>query len=161
MNPEFSVYLSLGSNIQPEENLSRAVELLRRDIDVYAVAATWETPAVGALGPNYLNTAVAAQTHLEVDELKTGVLRPIEMRLGRIRTADKNAPRPIDLDIVIHNGKIIEPRLWTYAYLALPISELLPDFVNPETGETLAQVAHELRKQVLAVPHPEVFRSYK
>jgi 7,8-dihydro-6-hydroxymethylpterin-pyrophosphokinase len=81
----------------------------------------------------------------------------IERRLGRKRTADKFAPRPIDLDIVLYGehvlGLVIEhsdgqtemiiPARDTlmHAYVALPLADLAPDFVHPLTGETLGQIA--------------------
>jgi len=156
MKPLLPVYISLGSNIEPERNLVRAVEQLRSQMEIQGIATVWETPADGTSGPNFLNTALAAQTPHHPEELKDRVLRPIEVRLGRVRSADKYAPRTIDLDIVLYDRHLIEPRLWSLAYLALPMAELLPDLLQPETGKTLAEVAAELCKTNLAIPHHEI-----
>ncbi len=156
MNPHFPVYLSLGSNIEPRQNLIKAVALLREEMEIVAIATVWETPAVGTAGPNFLNTALAARTSLQPETLKTTILRPIETRLGRVRSADKFAPRPIDLDIVLFDSHVVEPRIWKLAYLALPLAELIPDLLQPETGKTLEEVARELCRTTPAIPHPEI-----
>jgi 7,8-dihydro-6-hydroxymethylpterin-pyrophosphokinase len=76
-----------------------------------------------------------------MDELQAGVLRPIEERLGRVRTDDPNAPRTIDLDILVYDGITIEEGLWEQAHVCIPLSELLPDYTHPLRGETLSAIA--------------------
>ncbi len=141
------VYLGLGSNIQPEENLPRAVALLAERVPVVAVSSVWEAEAVGVEGPPFLNAALACRSPLSAEELKTHLLRPLERALGRIRTADKFAPRPIDLDILIHHGRLIDPDLWRLAYIAVPLAEILPNLRHPASGTRLAEVAARLRAQ--------------
>ena len=41
------VYLSLGSNIQPEINLVRAIELLHEYGEIQKVSSAWESESVG------------------------------------------------------------------------------------------------------------------
>jgi len=76
--------------------------------------------------------------------LKSLVLRRIEMEMGRKRTFNKYAPRPIDLDILIADGQIIEHGLWSRAHLAVPLAELMPDLLDPISGKKLSQIAEEL-----------------
>lgn len=109
--------LLLGSNIQPEENLRRAVELLRQYFVVEKVSAAWETPAVGSDGPDFLNAAVVIHTSLDPWQLKERFLRPLEAQLGRVRTADKNAPRTIDIDIV---SGMLTCWTWMYGNMLMP-----------------------------------------
>jgi 2-amino-4-hydroxy-6-hydroxymethyldihydropteridine diphosphokinase len=151
------VIVSLGSNISPVENLRRAVELLRKELDVQKLASTWETTPVGTTGPNFYNTALLATSPLIPDDLKYTILRPIEVRLGRVRTADKYAPRPIDLDLVVYDDQILDTRLWTLDYLAIPIAELVPDLSNPLTSQPLEEFASRFRALDQAILRPEVF----
>ncbi len=137
-------YIGLGSNIDPANNLSRALEMLARHVIIDEIAHTWETPAVGSRGPNFLNTAAAVRTQLPPSLLKSLVLRRIERELGRVRTTNKNAPRTIDLDILVYEGQVLDPKVWSYAFLAVPLAELLPELRNQETGETLEQAAERL-----------------
>jgi 7,8-dihydro-6-hydroxymethylpterin-pyrophosphokinase len=67
--------------------------------------------------------------------------------LGRVRTENKYAPRTIDLDILVVDGAVCEPQIWSQAFLAIPLSELLPDYLEPETGETLSQVSTRLKRE--------------
>jgi 2-amino-4-hydroxy-6-hydroxymethyldihydropteridine diphosphokinase len=140
---EHCIYISLGSNIRPEVNLPHSVVLLSKFGQVVACSTVWETAPVGTAGPSFLNAVVLLQANYPSTLLKSLVLRRIEIEMGRIRTFNKYAPRPIDLDILIADGLIIEPGLWSRAHLAVPLAELLPDLLNPNTGEKLAQIARE------------------
>ncbi len=143
---EHCIYISLGSNIRPEENLPQSVVLLRKFGQVIAASTVWETSPVGTSGPQFLNAAVLFQGNLPPALLKSLILRRIEIEMGRIRTFYKYAPRPIDLDILIADGQIIEPAIWTRAHLAVPLAEILPDLPHPDWGKSLAQIAQELLK---------------
>jgi len=135
--------LLLGSNIRAEENLRLAVRRLQERTDVLRVSSVWESTAVGSDGPDFLNLAMLVFTPLEAAALKTQVLRPLEAEMGRVRSADKNAPRPIDLDIIVFDGEPVDELLWKYAYRAVPAAELLPD-LRSNSGETLAQASRRL-----------------
>jgi 2-amino-4-hydroxy-6-hydroxymethyldihydropteridine diphosphokinase len=106
--------------------------------------------------PNFLNMAVCIHTALSPAELKQDVLSPLERSLGRVRTADKYAPRTMDLDLTVYDGEVLDSELWRRLYLALCFAELLPDLRHPETGETLAETAERLKQGRLALPHPEL-----
>ena len=56
--------------------------------------------------------------------------------MGRVHTTDKNAPRPIDLDIILFDGLILDPTIWLFAHRAVPIAEIHPD-IHSEAGGTL------------------------
>jgi 2-amino-4-hydroxy-6-hydroxymethyldihydropteridine diphosphokinase len=137
-------YLSIGSNINPEQNIARAIELLREHAPGLRLSTPHETSAVGSSGPNFINLAVCLPTPLDAAELKQQVLRPIENQLGRVRTADKNAPRTMDLDLILFDGQVIDGELWKRYYLAAPLAELLPELKNPQTGESLRETAQRL-----------------
>ncbi len=149
-------YLCLGSNIDPTTHLQKAVELLREQTQVTALSSCWETTAVGSDGPDFLNMAVALWTPLTAETLKTKVLAAIESQLGRVRSDDKNAPRTIDLDIIIFDQQVLDPALWRQVYLALPFSELLPELRHPESGQSLREVAQTLHQHDRAVLRSEL-----
>lgn len=143
-NNPFEGYVGLGSNISPEINLPRALERLREAVKLSRVSSIWETPPVGSTGPDFLNAVALIQTGLSEEELSNQVLKEIEAQLGRIRTPDHNAPRTIDLDILIFNGKIRDDQIWEQAHLALPLSELIPGLIHPRSGESIEEVAARL-----------------
>jgi len=144
MNQISQACLLLGSNIAPEQNIPRAVALLSQHVEVDLTSSIWETPAVGSSGPNFLNAAVLVRTDLQPHQLKSQVLHFIENHLGRIRSQDKYAPRPIDLDIVAWDCQVIDPDVWAYAHAAVPVSQVLPCDTHSTTGESLSQVARRL-----------------
>jgi 2-amino-4-hydroxy-6-hydroxymethyldihydropteridine diphosphokinase len=144
------VYLLLGSNIDPEKNILLALKYLNQTFKIIEVSNTWQTKPVGSSANDFLNTAVKLETILDVDILKEKCLCHIEEMLGRVRQPDKNAPRTIDLDIIIFNGDIIDDSLFRFAHLIIPFSELLPDLVDPQTQKTLAVLATEQTKKTLA-----------
>lgn len=147
------VYVSLGSNIEAEQNLAAAVKLLAATGGLRALSPVYETVPVGLRDqPNFLNAAALVETQLGAERFKVEILAGIERALGRVRTADKNAPRTIDADIALFDLDIFElghrhipdPDLLKFPHVAVPLADLAPDLIHPETGETLAQIAERL-----------------
>mgnify|MGYP001566842598 CR=1 FL=1 len=150
------VYLSLGSNIDAENNLLKAIELLRKVGKIETTSSVWETKSVGFDGPNFLNACALFLTHLEPVELKEQIIRPIEAELGRIRFAEKNAPRTIDIDIVLFDQNPLNTDFWEYAFVVVPLAELIPDFEHPIRREKLSRVAEQVQDQVWIVSRPDI-----
>ena len=137
---EHQVCLLLGSNIQPERNLPLAVDHLQNQLTILRISSVWETYPVGSAGPNFLNAALLAQTPLSQNTLKLKILTPLETKMGRLRSADKNAMRSIDLDIILFDRRLLDPMLWHFAHRAVPVAEIQPD-IRSEAGETLKETA--------------------
>ena len=152
------VFITLGSNIAPETNVRRAVFMLRQNhhLALCAASRVYESAPVNAAGmiapdqPVFLNAALLIETdYYTAFSLKYNALRFIELCLGRVRVADKFAPRPIDLDIALYSDQVIDspyitvpdPDILTRAHVALPLADLAPDFKHPITGQTLAAIA--------------------
>jgi 2-amino-4-hydroxy-6-hydroxymethyldihydropteridine diphosphokinase len=143
-------YLSLGSNIDPELNLPAAVRELARFGRVVAVSSVWESPPEGfAEQPYFLNAALLLETPLSAAELKERAIAGIEAQLGRTRSANRNAPRTIDIDIMLFNhdrltlGRrtIPDAEVLERPFVAIPLAEIAPAYRHPVTGETLAAIA--------------------
>jgi 2-amino-4-hydroxy-6-hydroxymethyldihydropteridine diphosphokinase len=149
-------YLSLGSNIQPETNLPKAVDLLNEYGKIEKVSNVWESEAVGSPGPNFLNACVLFVTPLLFPELKEQVIHPIEAKLGRIRTADKFAPRTIDIDIIVFDEQSCNDKFWKQAFVVVPLAEIYPDYQNPLTKESMIETATRLRQSTWMKMRPEV-----
>jgi len=154
MNDVHLAYLSLGSNIEPESNLPKAARLLAQHGQVGKTSSVWETKPVGGGGGNYLNACLEYETALSQTALKETVLRPIETQLGRKRSADKFAPRTIDIDILVFDGEIVGERWLTQAFVVVPLAEILPEFKNPASKESLQDTATRLRREVWMETHP-------
>ena len=147
------VYLSLGSNLDPERNLVRAIELLRERCTILAVSSAYRTAPQGDPDqPDFLNLALKLTTSQLPLAFKKAVVDSIEQQLKRVRDPDnKNAPRTIDLDIALWNTDVFDyghkpwhipdPDILRFAHVTVPLAEIAPDYIHPETGETLAQIA--------------------
>ena len=146
------IYLSLGSNIEPASHLRQAIELLKVQGQDLIASSVWETHAVGVIGPNFLNVCVGMTTSLSPAEIKEKIIRPIESALGRIRTEQKDAPRPIDIDLVMYDDEPLRLEYWEQAFMIVPLAELIPEFEHPILKEKLAQVAEHQREQVWIQP---------
>ena len=135
--------ISFGSNINPAENLPVALAMLRRAAQVLAVSAVYQTPPVGnPEDPPFLNAAALIETDLPPEALRDR-LRRIEAALGRKRTADPNAPRTIDLDILLYEGNPPDPDLYQYPHAAIPAAEVAGECLLPE-GKTVSALAVEM-----------------
>jgi 2-amino-4-hydroxy-6-hydroxymethyldihydropteridine diphosphokinase len=154
-------YLNIGSNIRPEANLPRALEMLRQHGQVPAVSQAWETRAVGSAGPNFLNACVLFLTPLSAGDLKTQVINPIEDGLGRVRGDDRNAPRTIDLDIALYDDTPLHLNNWENAFLLVPLAELAPELRHPMTGERLSDAAERVLRVTWIIPRPDVIAAAK
>ncbi len=146
-------YLLLGSNIAPRRHIAAALAALRAH-GLVKVSPVYETAPEGTTrGGPFLNAAVALDTTLDPSALKRDVCAVIERRLGRERDPhDRNAPRTIDLDLVLWDTAAIlvdgapvpDPDILTRLHVARPLAELAPDLVHPTDGRTLLAIAADL-----------------
>lgn len=160
MNDLHLAYLSLGSNIQPESNLIRAMELLQNYGRIEKISNVWESESVGAEGPNYLNVCVLLVTPLAQAELKERALLSIETGLGRRRSANKFAPRTIDIDIVVFDGASHDDKYWEQAFVVVPLAEIYPEYRNPLAQESITKTATRLRSKLWMETRPGVLRRF-
>jgi len=127
-------YIGIGSNLGDREKyIESAIEKLKsiKGIEVKRASSIYETDPVG--GPRqgkYLNGALELETELEPREL-LAKLQAIENELGRKRLV-KNAPRTIDLDILLYGDKKIDepglkiphPRMREREFVMKPLKEI-------------------------------------
>ena len=98
--------------------------------------------------PNYVNGVWGTDTNLSPRKLKKR-LRKTERQLGRRRSADKYASRAIDLDIIVygmytiktHCVQIPDIHIGERAYLSVPLLELDPELILPDTEKPIRNIA--------------------
>ena len=156
-------FILIGSNHEPENNLSQALRALREQCHVRAVSPVYESDAVGdGVGP-YLNAAILVDTTHSPELLKIQVLQPIE--IFQKRQHGLHAPVSIDLDLMLWDEAVLDygarpwhvphPDVTQYLHAARPLADLAPDAIHPEDGRTLAAIAAALEDQSLR-PRPDV-----
>ncbi len=146
-------FVAVGSNVRPARNVRAALRALASRVSLKAVSTVYRTKAEGRPGqPDFYNCVVELETDLSPQSLKSSVLRRIESDLGRRRTADKFAPRTIDLDLILYGELILntqtltlpDPQIPHRAFLAIPLTELAPDLKLPGTRVRIAKLASHL-----------------
>ncbi len=150
-----TAYIGMGSNIEPEKNIIEALDLLSKDVNITGISTFYKTEPVDR--PDqllYYNGVVKIETHYSPTDLKLLILRMIEEKLGRKRTGDKSASRPIDLDILVFGRlsvhdkdlDIPDPHILKRPFLAIPLFELDNEMSFPEWRLTIGQIAENLKE---------------
>lgn len=147
--PTASVALiSAGSNIDPERNVVTALAILQGRARVTGSSIFYRTEPLGRPGqPAFLNGIWRIDTVLGPMQVREELLRPIEAELGRVRTLDRFAPRPIDLDLILYNDLVMEDEA-----CRLPHPDLVRPFVRVPVLELLNDgdaIEQNLRNRML------------
>lgn len=155
MSGTVRAWVALGANLgDTRAALASALDALAALPRTALVArSSWYRSApVDAPGDDYLNAVASLDTALDPHEL-LAALQAIEQAQGRRRAPGdvRNAPRPLDLDLLLHGDTVIasptltlpHPRMTARAFVLEPLAELAPDLVVPGHGPIAA-----LRPQV-------------
>ena len=139
-------YLSLGSNERPEHYLALAVQALRDTFgDVIVSDALNHASIID--GVDFINGAAIIETDWDVYRLNDW-LHALEDANGRRRDVPRFSNRTLDIDIIFFDDLILQgpgnlqiprPEL-KHAFVLGPLAQIAPDYVNPETGLTLAEI---------------------
>jgi len=146
------VWISVGSNIEPEVHVPAALEQLQRRFGPLTLSPVYEAEAVGFEGDAFLNLVVGVQTgRLPGDLHRT--MRVIEDRQGRERSGAAYSSRTLDLDVLTYGDRITDeggkhlPRndIVEYAFVLAPLADVAPRERHPELGQTYAQLWDDYR----------------
>lgn len=146
-----TVYVSLGSNVEAEINILRAVQAMRETFGELRLSPVYQSASVGFKGDDFLNLVAGFETD---DSVQTVVAssRLIEDELGRDRSQSKFSPRPIDLDILLFGDLVLDepgfqiPRrdIVKQAFVLKPLQDLASDSLHPQTGQSYAELWLEM-----------------
>jgi 2-amino-4-hydroxy-6-hydroxymethyldihydropteridine diphosphokinase len=150
----YCAYVALGSNLGDREaTLRRALAGLAGTPGVERVVASslYETDPVGPPQGAYLNAVAALDTSLDAFALLAR-LHELEGAAGRVRRADRNAARTLDLDLLLFGDACIDtpeltvphPRLHERAFVLVPLAELAAELVHPRLGRRIGELAREV-----------------
>ncbi len=150
--------LSLGSNLGDRLALLKAA----RDrvaqlpgVSTVEASAVYETEPVGVRpeyeDQPYLNAVLAVISTAHPNAMSEAV-HAIEADLGRVRTEDRFAPRPIDIDILYAGDTMMEdedltlphPRWAERRFVVQPLADIRPRLVFPGDHQTVRDVLRAL-----------------
>jgi 2-amino-4-hydroxy-6-hydroxymethyldihydropteridine diphosphokinase len=139
MHPIRRCVLAIGSNLGDRlANLQGAVNTLADTPDVWltAVSPVYETAPVDAPtgSQDFLNAVVLADTTLAARTLLERALA-VEDAYGRQRTEERNAPRTLDVDLIVVGDRrandadllLPHPKAHERAFVLAPWHDLEPD----------------------------------
>ena len=151
-----TVYLGLGANTgNREANLRMALRGLTRMARVEAVSSLYETDPIGSVPqPAFYNAACRIGTGLEPESLLR-FLKLLEHEIGRRPGGPAGGPRPIDLDILLYEDRVLEsedltiphPRLAERAFVLVPLAEIALHVRYPMLEQTIAELAAAVNQE--------------
>lgn len=141
-----TVYLGLGSNIRPRENLKLAVQELGRRYGELELSPVYRSAPVGFDGDDFLNLVAAFVSDRSPEEIHADI-EAIHALAGRERGPERFSSRSLDIDLLLYGDLVAElprfriPRedVLAYGFVLRPLADLAPDLVHPETGRTIRE----------------------
>ncbi|MBV9570665.1 MAG: 2-amino-4-hydroxy-6-hydroxymethyldihydropteridine diphosphokinase [Alphaproteobacteria bacterium] len=150
------ILIGLGANLPspagpPAATINAALSTLgKRGIEIAALSRlygslAWPNPA----DPPFVNAVAWIRTGLAPESLLVE-LHSIEQACGRLPGA-RNAPRPLDLDILDYDGRVEpgpprlpHPRMQDRAFVLVPLAEIAPNWRHPLSDRSAAELVANL-----------------
>ena len=142
-----TIYISLGSNINREENTRAGIAALERAFGDLNLSSVYESEAVGFDGDAFYNMVIACEVGTPVHETNQ-ILRDIEDAYGRDRSGPKFSSRTLDLDLLLYDDLVLDekglklPRgeILKNAFVLWPLAEIAPQLLHPEIRTSYAEL---------------------
>ena len=144
-------FIGLGANLgDPEAQVRRAFAALAElpGTRLLAASSLYRSAPVGVVGQlDFINAVAGVETTLAARALLESLLAE-ERRFGR-RREFPNAPRTLDLDLLLYGDRVItepglivpHPRMHERAFVLAPLAEIAPDIAIPGKGRAGALLA--------------------
>ncbi|WP_428353075.1 2-amino-4-hydroxy-6-hydroxymethyldihydropteridine diphosphokinase [Methyloprofundus sp.] len=131
-------FISIGSNINREHNISSALEVLQCKFGSLTYSSVYESDSVGFSGDAFLNLVISFYSDHDPVHIAMQ-LKNIEAEHERVRTKEKFSSRTLDLDLLLYDEKIISTEalsiphddILNYAFVLEPLAEIAPDKHHP------------------------------
>lgn len=148
-NREELIFLSLGSNINPRQNLEFALREIATKYSLQGLSHAYETSPVGySKQPAFWNMAAAIATQDSPEKIRLW-LAALEKKAGRKKTQKTFGPRTLDVDLIAwknlvqktKNFHLPHPDITTKAFVLFPLLEMAPSWIEPKTQTPLMELA--------------------
>jgi 2-amino-4-hydroxy-6-hydroxymethyldihydropteridine diphosphokinase len=140
-------YIALGANLGRAQQCVKdaIVEIARLPhTELLAQSSLYRTAPIESSGDDYVNAVVKILTDWHAPMLLS-LLQNIEQNAGRERPY-RNAPRTLDLDLLLYGDARIEsesltvphPRILQRAFVLMPLQEISPEIVSAAALQAVA-----------------------
>ena len=148
------VYVAIGSNVNPEENVGKAARELQLAFPDVRFSSWYRNRAVGFEGDDFVNGVAGFTTDLPLRAVLER-LHEIEALCGRPRNAPRWAPRAMDIDVLLYDDVVCSeptltlprPDLLKRPYMLGPLAYLAPQVVHPTTGRTIGELWEQFDRE--------------
>jgi 2-amino-4-hydroxy-6-hydroxymethyldihydropteridine diphosphokinase len=148
VNKKALIYISLGSNILPQQNTAKAIGTIKGELTDCAVSKVYRSPAVGMEGDDFLNAVIGGYTCKSIDQVLQW-LRDIEVLHGRVRTDNKFIDRPLDLDLLLYAAEVSpnlpHPDIEQQAYVLQPLADVAGTLIHPVVNSSISAMNNALK----------------
>ena len=145
--------IALGSNLgDSHSTLQQAIGTLAQTpaITLIAQSPWYCTKPIGPPQPDYVNGCAIIETTLVSEQLLETLL-DIENQFGRVRK-ERWGARTLDLDLILFDDVVMDtptlqiphPRMRERAFVLRPLADIAPDWVDPITHHTIAQLLEQV-----------------
>ena len=167
-----TVYISLGSNIEPRvDRIQAARDWFSKRHELVAESSLYETEA---LGPGeqawHINQVIAIRTEVSPDIVLADCFA-VEDDIGRNRT-EKWGPREIDVDILLYDSIVLDtvlttgpnagqalqiphPELANRKFILIPLEEIAGNTIDPKQNKPISQLLSECADELAVRPYNE------
>jgi 2-amino-4-hydroxy-6-hydroxymethyldihydropteridine diphosphokinase len=157
VNETYMVLIGLGSNRGDSAAIVGAAmdRLERFSVGALRRSSLWRTSPVDCPpgSAEFVNAAVAFEPRPDITpETLLAALKAIEAEFGRAAPTVRNAPRELDLDLLLFHDEVRDtadfvlphPRAADRRFVLAPAAEVLPDAVWPRTHRTVRDLLETL-----------------
>jgi len=159
------ILIAIGANLPAADGASPLLTCRRAaaaldaipGMRLVALSRWWVSAPVPASDqPDYVNGVARLDGNVTPEALLEA-LHALERRAGRRAAPNRNAARPLDLDIIAL-GRLVRrapdpvvphPRAHLRAFVLAPLAEVAPGWVHPALGRTVEALLADLRAQRL------------
>jgi 2-amino-4-hydroxy-6-hydroxymethyldihydropteridine diphosphokinase len=153
MPSQEQVFISIGSNINPDQYIPNSINALKFYYGALDISPIYESIAEGFKGDNFYNLVVSFFTDHSAEQVYQQ-LRTIENDNQRQRSAQKFSARTLDLDLLLYGQQCLNtahfilPRdeILKYAFVLKPLADIALQNQHPETQQSYADLWVEFQQ---------------
>lgn len=147
-----TAYVGIGANLDdPAARVAWAIAELAKLGRTVASSLYRSEPLGDPAQPWYVNAVVRLETARDPQGLLAD-LQELERRAGRPLARERWAPRVLDLDLLLHDARIVRvpgltlphPELHRRRFVLAPLAEIAPHARDPRSGRTVAELLRDL-----------------